>query len=623
MKNQPLQKNPLNLNLNFNLIPILFLVVSFLIFTGCNSQQDTEVKDLTVEYLINPVGVDIPSPRFSWKIASAGRGVYQEASRIIVSERPEEVKKKTGNIWDSGRIPGDNTINIPYSGVSLQSNTTYYWRVCLWINEDDFVWSEPASFHTGILDPSEWKAEWITTREEIVHESPLFRKEFEAGKSIKQAFAFVTACGFFEMYLNGQKVSDHVLNPSITDYRKTVLYSVYDVTSLLKRGDNTVGAMLGNGAWNLRKTKGRWSWGNGGSSFGNPCFMMQLMITYRDGSKDMVITDSTWKTAPGPITFNNLYGGEDYDARRELPGWSAGGFDDAAWSPVVTAANPAGKLKARLMPANRVTNTLQPVKEINPEPGKYIFDLGRNIVGWWRVEVKGTPGQVIRIRAEERLNNLTFPKPLEEGDRISDNTRFHPYIWTDYTIGSNETGIYEPRFFYTGFRYIEVTTSDKKNPETLKVEGRVVRTALERNGSFESSDSLLNQIHRAGLWSQKGNNISYPTDCPHREKGAYTATGLDFVKASLETAAGTVSSRWKRESGAFLHEVSVPANTTADVALPVSDAGNVTVWEGDSKIWEENRFVEGVDGIRRAEKSKGRILIHTASGDYIFRVEGK
>ncbi|MDD4226596.1 MAG: family 78 glycoside hydrolase catalytic domain [Mariniphaga sp.] len=513
------------------IFPFLFL---FLIgFSSCNSTQDAAVTDLRVEYMNNPLGMDVSHPRFSWKMTSGERGVNQAAYRIIVSETRGEVEKQSGNIWDTGKVMARNSVNLAFEGALLESNKKYFWRVCVWIDEEHSYWSEPAFFHTGIMKPGEWQAEWITAGHEIVHESPLFRGEFEVEKSVEEAYAYVTACGFYEFYLNGGKVGDQVLSPSITDYRKTVLYSVFDVTSLLKKGKNSAGAMLGNGAWNLRKAEGRWSWGSGGASFGNPCFLMQLMITYKDGSQSVVITDNSWKTAPGPITFNNLYGGEDYDARKELPGWSAVGFDDAAWSQVATGTQPAGRLKSHLLPAIRVTQTLQPIKEIHPEPGRYIIDLGQNIAGWWRVEVKGAPGQVIRIRAEERLNNLTFPKPLEEGDKLSDNTRFHPYIWTDYTLAGNEQETYEPRFFYTGFRYLEVTTNDQKNLESLKVEGRVVHTDLERNGMFESSEPLFNQIHTAGLWSQRGNNLSYPTDCPHREKGAYTGDGQVVAEASI------------------------------------------------------------------------------------------
>ncbi len=513
-------------------ICLLFSTI-FLILQSCNTSTDSRIEDLTVEYLTSPLGVDTPQPRFSWKIISGEREVHQTNYQVIVAESLKEVEKETGTIWDSGEVSGDRTVNLEYAGAPLQSNTTYYWRVKAWLNDETSVWCEPAFFHTGIFDKTDWQAQWITTSDEIVHQSPLLRKQFQIEKEVEKAFVYVTAAGFYEFYLNGKKVGNHVLDPGVTDYRETILYSTLNVTDWLKKGSNVAGAMLGNGAWNFRKADGRWSWGEGGASFGNPTLFIQLMITYNDGSRSVINSDKTWKTSPGPITFNNLYGGEDYDARKEIPNWSKPDFDDSAWQPVAVADGPGGKLKSQLTPAIQVTQTLEPVNQTNLAPGVYLFDLGQNIAGWWRMEIKGSPGQVIRIRGAETLNDSLFAKPLAEGDRLSTKHRYHADTWTDYTLKSNETEVYEPRFFYTGFRYIEVTTNDNKNLQYLKVGGRVVRSANERNGTFESSDSLLNKIYRAGVWSQKGNMQSYPTDCPHREKGAYNGDGQVIAETSM------------------------------------------------------------------------------------------
>jgi len=514
-------------------VSIIYFALSFFIL-GCYSSEPVQPVDLTVEYLTNPLGVDVEQPRFSWKIFSEERDVKQVAYQVIVGESVKETENETGFVWDSGKIPDDETVNVEFGGNPLQSNTKYFWRVHVWLDDETSVWSEPAFFHTGILDENEWTARWITTQDEIIDASPLLRKQFQVEKEIEQAVAYVTAVGFYEFFLNGQKVGDHVLDPAITDYRKTILYSTYDVTEQLQEGKNVAGAMLGNGAWNFVKTEGRWIWSKRGvTSFGNPALWMQLMIDYADGSNEVIVSDNSWKTAEGQVTFNNLYGGEDYDARNELPGWATADFDDSGWESAIVSNEPGGNLKSQLTPAIHVTQTLETVKETNPEPGVFLFDLGQNIAGWWKLEVKGTPGQVIRIRGAETLNDSLFPKPLEEGDRLSTKFAYHAQIWTDYTLKSNETEVYEPRFFYTGFRYIEVTTSNRENPEHLKVAGRVVRSANKRNGTFESSGSLLNQIHRAGVWSQMGNMQSYPTDCPHREKGAYNGDGQVIAEASM------------------------------------------------------------------------------------------
>ena len=508
----------------------LFVGIALLLIS-CAGEK-VKLTGLTCEYLSAPLGVDVDQPRFSWKIQSHERGVRQQAFRIIVSETPSGARRETGDCWDSGKIAADQTVNVAYEGIPLKSNRKYHWRVCIWTDSKDPFWSDTEVFHTGLLNPSDWLARWVTTPEEIVHESPVFRKEVTVEKKIRQAYAFVTACGFCEVYLNGGKVGDHVLDPGITDYRKTILYPTYDVTRMLRQGDNVIGVMLGNGAWNMRKVQDRYSWGEE-RSFGNPCWIMQLHVTYSDGSEAVIVSDESWKYSAGPVVFNNLYGGEDYDARKEPAGWLTPDFDDGHWRQAVQAENPGGQLKSQLMPPVRVTDTLIPVAETNPSPGVYLFDLGRNIAGWWRVQVKGPAGMTIRIRGAETLNDSLFPKPLEPGDSLSAKFRYHALAWTDYTLKGDAVEVYEPHFFYTGFRYVEVTTGNQENPGLLKVEGRVVRSALGQTGMFTSSDTLLNQIHRAGVWSQMGNTFSYPTDCPHREKGAYNGDGQVIAETSM------------------------------------------------------------------------------------------
>jgi len=510
---------------------LMLFVLTLALIASCQRER-VGLTSLTCEYLSAPLGIGTSQPRFSWKIFSEERGVSQKSYRIIVSESLDSMHRATGGCWNSGKIASDRTVNLKYEGDPLRSNTKYYWRVCSWTSDHDSVWSNPVFFRTGLLNSSDWKAQWITTREEILHESPLLRNEFRLEKRVKEAIAYVTACGFYEFYLNGEKAGDHVLDPGITDYRKTVLYSAYDVTRMLKKGVNVAGAMLGNGAWNMRKVDNRYSWGEE-RTFGNPCFILQLHVTFTDGSQEVIVSDGSWKYASGPITFNNLYGGEDYDAQKEPAGWTSTGFDDSSWSNAVLAKDPGGLLTSQLMPAIQVTATLKPVAETNPEPGVYLFDLGQNIAGWWRVQLKGVPGQTVRIRGAETLNDSLFPKPLGPADKLSTKFRYHSHTWTDYTLKSDDVEKYEPHFFYTGFRYIEVTTGNKENLDLLRVEGRVVRSALEENGTFESSDSLLNQIHLAGRWSQMGNTFSYPTDCPHREKGAYNGDGQVIAEAAM------------------------------------------------------------------------------------------
>src|SRR5450759_312324 len=516
---------------SFFISAILCLLTSM--FISCNSSRKINVSDLKCEYIENPLGMDIRQPRFSWNISGNRRGIYQSAYRILVADRREALQDNTGNIWDTGKVPSDKLINIVYKGAPLKSDQTYYWSVCVW-NQDgeESSWSEPAIFHTGLLNATDWEAQWIASGDSSL-EAPLFRKEFEINKQVKNAYVYVTGLGYYELYLNGKKVGDHVLDPAITDYRKRVLYATYDVTRQLKNGLNVAGILLGNGAYRLEKVEGRYSWGNGGSISGTPRLLMQLNITYKDGSRKSIITDKSWKSSGSPITFNNLYGGEDYDARLEKPGWSSSGFDASDWQQVTVADSPGGVLQSQLMPPIKVTETIQPIAKTNPEPGVYLFDMGQNFAGWWRLQVNGSPGVTLRVRGAETLNDSLFPKPLQRGDHLSIKQAYHSRVWTDYILKGKGTEVYEPRFFYTGFRYVEVTMDNRKNPGSLEVEGRVVRSALEFNGKFVTSDSLLNRIHRATVWSQMGNTHGFPTDCPHREKGGYTGDGQIIADSSI------------------------------------------------------------------------------------------
>jgi alpha-L-rhamnosidase len=528
------QAGTMKTNLQSFLINAGILCLIAITLISCDNNRKMKISELKCEYLENPLGIDIRQPRFSWNISGNQRGIIQSAYWILVADNKELLKDGTGNIWDSGKILSDKLMNIVYQGAQLKSDQTYYWSVCVWDqNGVASSWSKAALFHTGLFNQDDWKAQWIASGDSTL-EAPLFRKDFDINKQVKNAFVYVTGLGYYELYLNGKKVGDHVLDPAITDYRKRVLYATYDVTSQLKKGMNIAGIILGNGAFRLKKIENRYTWGNNGSNPGRtPRLIMQLNITYNDGSRKSIVSDKSWKSSISPNTFNNLYGGEDYDARLEKTGWASTGFDASDWQQVTIAESPGGVLHSQLMPPIKVKETILPIAKTNPEPGVYLFDMGQNFAGWWRLQVKGSAGVTLRIRGAETLNDSIFPKPLQSGDHLSLKQKYHSMVWTDYTLKGTGKEIYEPRFFYTGCRYIEVKMNNHKNPEFLQIEGRVVRSALKSNGKFITSDSLLNRIHRATLWSQMGNTHGFPTDCPHREKGGYTGDGQIIAEASI------------------------------------------------------------------------------------------
>lgn len=512
----------------------LILLLSSLLLANCSeSGNSSGVQGLKVEYLTNPLGLDEENPRFSWIYEDDSRGAGQTAYRIIVSENPENLETEEGDYWDSGKINTSNSVNIPYEGEPLSSGLKYYWKVQVWDQDGEATsWSEAQYFQMGLLNPNDWQAEWITTPDSNVS-SPLLRNEFTIAKEIKSAMAFVTGVGYYEFYLNGKKVGDHVLDPGITDFRDRILYETYDVTEYLNEGKNAAGFWLGNGAFRLKAEEGRWTWYGMNNQYGTPMGILQLHVQYADGSKEIIGSDGNWTTDSSPIIYNNVYGGEDYDARLEQTGWNTVGFDDSTWQPVEIVDDPDVIMDSQVMPPIRITETIEPVTQTNPKTGIYLYDLEQNIPGWWRLQVEGEAGTEIKIRGAETLNNKLFPKPLEEGNSLSTDKQYHANVWTTYTLSGDGLETYEPKFFYSGFRYIEVSVNDPQAIESLEIDGRVVHSDLKRTSSFSSSNTLLNQICEAAIWSQRGNLHGYPEDCPHREKGGYNGDGQVIAETSM------------------------------------------------------------------------------------------
>lgn len=517
---------------NFALISAGVCMVTLV--TGCMmTGEPITANNLKVEYLTNPLGLDVMEPRFSWVLESPERGITQSAYQIIVSQDEDSAENGIGDMWDTGSVHSDQSVGIVYEGKTLESGKQYFWRVKVWeAREGRSSWSDVQTFQMGLLGEDAWKSEWIASPDTTIS-APLFRKEFEVNSGIQSAFLYVTTPGYYELYLNGQKVGDHVLDPGLTNNRKRVLYETYDVKDLLQQGPNALGMILGNGSYRVVKTEGRWSWHSTDHSFGTPPGRVQLHVVYENGAEELVVSDGSWKSSQSPITYNHIYGGEDYDARLEQEGWNEAGFDDSAWQLAEVVEIPDLVLDSQVMPPIRVTETLQPVVKTRPEPDTYLFDLGQNIPGWWRIRVKGAAGTEIRIRGAETLNDSLFSTPLKEGDRISTKFAYHKDVWTTYILKGDQVEVYEPRFFYTGFRYIEAKVSPADQLEFIEVEGRVVHSDLERNGHFASSDTLLNRIYQATIWAQRGNLHSIPTDCPHREKGGYLGDGQVIAEASM------------------------------------------------------------------------------------------
>lgn len=510
---------------------ILLIFLVFFAFTAVLAEINPE--KLTCEYLQNPSVVDVAQPRLAWvNIAEKGeRGQTQTAWQIRVAT--SENKLKEADLWDSEKQSGEQNNRVMYAGKPLQSRTECWWQVRVWDKNGTVSdWSEPASWRMGILKFSEWKAKWIgapwqgeetlpkpmnpnaALPEKLPPPAPMFRKEFRLNKRVEKAVAFVTGLGYFELYLNGEKVGDDVLVPNQTNYAKRpglinegiplednfreykVMYLAYDIKDQLKRGQNALGGMVGNGFYNPAKY---WTAG-----YGTPRFLAQIYITYEDGTKEIIVTDESWKAAQSPILMDMVYYGEHYDARKEQDGWNEPGFDDSNWQPVAIRKSPEGKLVAHTANPDRVMERLEPVKIEKLANGNYHVDFGVEVSGWIRLDrVRGSEGHKIDIK---------YLCNTYSGDN-------------SYVFKGDGRESYAARFNWFIFSAVEIVNW----PGDLKADqitAEVVHTYVEESATFETSNPLFNDINKIWRRSQTDNmHGGIASDCPHRERSAYTGDG--------------------------------------------------------------------------------------------------
>ena len=515
---------------------LLFLIFFTSLFTKVEAKISP--AKLRCEYLENPQVVDVQYPRLSWiNIASEGdRGQIQTAWEIRVAGTKEILLNGQADLWNSSKVVSNQSTNIRYDGKTLLSRQDCWWQVRTW-DKNGIVseWSEPAFWSMGLLKPGEWNALWIgapwqgeealpkparTEQEEVPGKqdlpppAPLLRKSFTINKEIASARAYVTGLGYFELYLNGKKVSEDVLVPNLTAYGKRpgleknyisipdnfreyrVMYLSYDIKDMLTKGENVIGAILGNGFYNAPIN---WT-----QSYGTPRFTGQFYITYTDGTKDVIASDQSWKASKSPIVMDLVYGGEHYDARLEQPGWCSGGFDDSGWEQVGIRKSPEGKMKAHMSPTDRVMEKLAPVKIESLGEGKYRVDFGQEISGWLHLlNVTGEAGRKINIK-------YICESP------VGDNS---------YTLKGGGPESYAARFTWFVFRKVEIYNwPGELKPEQVRAEA--VYTNIENTGRFESSDTLFNKINQIWVRSQKDNmHGGIASDCPHRERSPYTGDG--------------------------------------------------------------------------------------------------
>ncbi|MEP7142383.1 MAG: family 78 glycoside hydrolase catalytic domain [Ferruginibacter sp.] len=502
---------------------------------------------LTCEYLDDPLGIDTKVPRFGWTFNSIERNQFQSAYEIIVSDNLKQARQGKGNSWSSGRITSRQNIQVEYAGSELRSFTKYYWRIKVFNQKNEASsWSEINSFETAMLDQKDWTAKWISDgsrnpeRDEDYYKDdpmPLLRKVFSARKKIVTARLYISGLGYYEAFLNGQKIGDHVLDPGFTTYKKEALYAVYDITGMLEKGDNVAGIMLGSGWWNplpmrifgrydLRKIQ----------ETGRPCVKAEIHLTYNDGSAARIITDETWQTAPGPVIRNNVYLGEKYDARLEQKNWNTTGEDKSAWKNAVAVKDPSGILTAQMQPAIKITKLIKPVKITEPSKDTFIVDMGQNFAGVARIRVSGPAGTIITLRFGEALwkngslNYMTTVATQIKKGGIKGGPGAPETAWQEdaYILKGGGAEIWNPRFTFHGFRYVEITGWPGK-PATGDIEGLRMNSDMPLNGIFSCSNDMFTKLHEVIQWTFMSNVFSVQSDCPAREKMGY---GADMVVSS-------------------------------------------------------------------------------------------
>jgi alpha-L-rhamnosidase len=500
---------------NFLKTTVIGLLLATLMATSGQqafSKTTLKLADLRCENLENPTGIDAAQPGLSWILNSTGRGRNQAAYQILVASSRENLADDNGDLWNSGRVNSSQSVQVSYAGKPLASGALCFWKVRVWDDQGTVSeWSQPAFWTMGLLQPEDWRAKWVGLDGEVVtNESRRLparwlRKEFAAPKEIKRATVCFSGLGWSELYINGEKIGDHVLSPPLSEYPKRVYYEIFEVAGRLKPGANAVGVVLGNGRFyaprRAHPTKTL--------SFDFPKLLLQLHIEYADGTATNIVSDESWKlTTNGPIVANNEYDGEEYDAREEFPGWSEPGFDDSAWQPAQIVSAPDGVLSGVRQEPIHVTQRLKPVsvKELNP--GVFIFDMGQNMVGWCQLKVRGPAGTQVELRHAETL------KP--DGSLYTANLRSARA--TDiYTLKGHGEEIWQPRFTLHGFRFVEMTGYPGR-PTLDSLTGCVVNDDLPVTGEFECSNPLLNKIYHNIVWGVRGNYHSIPTDCPQRDE---------------------------------------------------------------------------------------------------------
>ncbi|MEK9604546.1 MAG: family 78 glycoside hydrolase catalytic domain [Flavobacteriaceae bacterium] len=610
-------------------IKSLLAIVFLTLLWNAHSQNDrVTLYGLMTEYLTNPIGLDVQTPRLTWKTKDQRKGAKQTAYEISLGIDSAKVTSGEGSHWNSGKIMSDKQM-VVYKGKILEPYQKYYWSVNVWDHDNQKISSsEPAHFEMGMMEMQNWKGNWISDSRDIhKKEAPYFRKEFSARKKIKKARVYIAAGGLFELYLNGKRVGDHQLDPTYTRFDRRNLYVTHDVTSFL-RENNAIGVLLGNGWYNHQSTA---VWYFHQSPWrARPRFCMNLKLTYEDGTQETISSDRDWKTFSGAVVFNSIYTGEHHNAQLEEKGWSRFGFDDGHWKNSILATAPSQNIVAQSLHPIKHKAALEPIKMRKINAQKYIFELGKNIAGISKIKVKGEAGTVLRVTHSELLddqgeidlsNIIVHYRPTDDSD---------PFQTDVYTLSGEGIETFAPKFNYKGFQYVEVLSSKPIELTKESLTGIVMHSDVPPVGKISSSNPLIDQLWTATNNAYLSNLFGYPTDCPQREKNGWTGDAHIAIETGLYNFDGiTVYEKWladhrdEQQPNGVLPSI-IPSNgwgyewgngpdwTSSLAIIP----WNIYLFYGDDKL-----LADCYDNIKRyvdriTEVSPGYIT-HWGLGDWV------
>jgi alpha-L-rhamnosidase len=535
----PFFRGYLNRCLNIKLLALLLSVF------GCSEVSDEcNIVNLKCEYIVNPLGIDEPHPRFTWQMADDRQGAEQTAYELFMGTDSIGVANRRGNVWNSGKI--SSNINLmKYPGDSLKPFTRYYWSVIIWDqNRKPSTNSTVAFFETGMINSRNWKGSWISDSRDIdLKPAPYFRKSFTVSRKVISARQYIAVGGLYELYINGTKVGNHSLDPAYTRFDRRTLYLSNDVTSMIHEGENSIGVHLGNGWYNHQSTavwyfdEAPWR--------ARPKFCTDLRITYEDGSVETIASGTDWKTSLSPVIFNSIYTGEHYDARLNQPGWNMAEFDDSKWKNAIPVGAPSNNIVSQVMHPIRITEKIPAKSVTRLNNNTWLFDLGRNIAGTSGIKLSGEAGTVIRMKHAERLNNNGWADQSNIDVHYRPTDESDPFQTDIFTLSGIGEEFFMPRFNYKGFQFVEITSDKPVVLTNESLTGYFMHSDVPVAGRIESSDTVLNRIWQATNNSYLSNLYGYPTDCPQREKNGWTGDAHIAVETGLYNFDGiTVYEKW-------------------------------------------------------------------------------